>query len=356
MNLSQAQNAGIQPIPAATQTASQAEGAATRVMQAVLQSGYGSADVLRLGTTERPTASQGEVIVRVHSAAIDRGTWHFMTGRPYLMRIMGFGFSAPKNPIPGLDLSGTVVEVGAGVTRFKKGDQVFGIGAGSFAEFARAREDKLAHAPAGLPLNTTAALGVSALTALQALRDHAKVQRGDRVLIIGASGGVGTFAVQIAKALGADVTGVCSTSKVDMVRSLGATRVFDYTREKFYESGEKYDVILDIAGNTPISQLRRVMTPVGRLVFVGNEHGGDYTAGFGRQLWAMMLSPFTKQRFAMMMAREHFEDLEAIAQMAEKGQIRPAVDRMCSLGEVPAALTDMEAGHIRGKVIVRVES
>ncbi|MBK8259245.1 MAG: NAD(P)-dependent alcohol dehydrogenase [Polyangiaceae bacterium] len=324
-------------------------------MQAVLQSGYGSADVLRLGTTQRPSPSQGEVIVRVHSAAIDRGTWHLMTGRPYLMRMMGFGFSAPKNPIPGLDLSGTVVEVGAGVTRFKKGDQVFGIGAGSFAEFAKAREDKLAHAPKAVPLNTAAALGVSALTAIQALRDHAKVEQGDHVLIIGASGGVGTFAVQIAKALGAEVTAVCSSSKVEMVRSLGAARVFDYTREKFYESGEKYDAILDIAGNTPIAQLRRVMTPEGRLVFIGNEHGGDYTAGFGRQIWAMMLSPFTKQRFAMMMAREHFEDLEAIAQMVEKGQIRPAVDRVCSLGEVPAALTDMEAGHIRGKVIVRVE-
>jgi NADPH:quinone reductase-like Zn-dependent oxidoreductase len=255
-------------------------------MRAILQSGYGSTEVLRLGTAERPTPREGEVLVHVHAAGLDRGTWHLMTGRPYLMRIMGFGFSAPKNPVPGLDLAGTVVEVGAKVTRFRAGDAVFGIGEGSFAEYARAREDKLAHKPASLTYEQAAVLGVSGITALQGLRHSGEVRAGERVLIIGASGGVGTYAVQLAKAFGAEVTGVCSTAKLELVRSIGADHVIDYTQSDFADGARQYDLIVDIGGNTPLRRLRRALTPTGRLVFVGGEHGGDWSAGFGRQLRA----------------------------------------------------------------------
>lgn len=323
-------------------------------MRAILQSSYGSADVLRLGTTRRPAPEAGEVLVKVAAAGIDRGTWHLTTGRPYLMRLMGFGFWAPKTPVAGLDLAGTVVEVGPKVTRFAVGDVVFGIGRGSFAEYARAREDKLARAPHGLSLEQAAVLAVSGGTALQAL-DAVDLKAGERVLVIGASGGVGSYAVQLARALGAEVTGVCSASKVDFVRSLGAAHVVDYRAQDFADGARQYDVVLDLGGNTPISRLRRCMSATGRLVFVGNELGGDWTAGFERQLYASLLGRFVKQRFVSLMAREHFSYFERLAALCAAGQLRSAIDRCVTLSEVPRALAELEAGRVSGKIAVVVK-
>lgn len=323
----------------------------TATMNAILQTAYGSTDVLGVGTTPRPTAGEGEVIVRVHAAGVDRGTWHFMTGRPYLMRLMGFGFRRPKNPIAGLDLAGTVVEVGAGVTRFRAGDAVFGIGMGSFAEYARAKEEKLVHKPSSLSFEQAAMLGVSGGTAWQAL-EKGGLKAGERVLVIGASGGVGTFAVQLAKARGAHVTGVCRTDKMAMVRSIGADVVIDYTAEDFTDGAQTYDLVLDVGGGTALSRLRRAMTPTGRLVFVGNEQGGDWTAGFGRQLHAMALAPFVRQRFAPLMTKEHRQHMEPLAALADAGKLAPVIDRRVPLTGVVDALRDLEAGKIRGKVAV----
>ncbi|HTU60335.1 MAG TPA: NAD(P)-dependent alcohol dehydrogenase [Polyangiales bacterium] len=320
-------------------------------MRAILQSGYGSSDVLRLGSTARPAPRAGEVLVKVAAAGIDRGTWHLMTGRPYLMRVMGFGFWRPNNPVAGLDLAGTVVEVGPQVTRFAVGDLVFGIGQGTFAEYARAREDKLTRVPQGLGLEQAAVLAVSGSTALQAL-DAAELKAGERVLVIGASGGVGSYAVQIAKALGAEVTGVCSASKLEFVRSLGAAHVIDYRSQDFAGGVRRYDVVLDMGGNTPIARLRRCLIETGRVVFIGNEQGGDWTAGFGRQIYASLLGRFVKQRFTSLIAREHFSSFERLAELCAAGQIRPAIDRCITLSEVPEALRALEAGAVKGKIAV----
>ena len=228
-----------------------------------------------------------------------------MTGLPYLGRLV-FGIRKPKNPVPGRDLAGTVIAVGAAVTRFEAGDTVFGIGHGSFAEYARQpREDKLARAPANLTASQSAVVPISGMTALRALRDAGRLGGPDRVLIIGASGGVGTYAVQLAKALGADVTGVCSTAKIDLVRSLGADRVIDYTHDDFADGNERYDLILDIGGSSPLSRLRHALGPKGTLVIVGGEGGGTLT-GMGRQLRALALSPFLRQRLTLLGPKEHY--------------------------------------------------
>lgn len=322
-------------------------------MQAIIQTGYGPADVLQLGTLARPVPKDDEVLVRVHAAALDRGTWHMMTGRPYLMRVMGFGFSAPNNPVPGLDLAGTVVAVGDLVTRFRTGDPVFGIGRGSLAEYTCAREDKLVHKPASLSFEQAAALSVSGLTALQALRAGG-ARDGERVLIIGASGGVGTFMVQLAKLFGAEVTGVCSTSKVDAVRAIGADHVIDYTREDFSDGTQRYDLILDLGGNTPLARLRRALTDAGRLVFVGGENGGDLTGGFARNLHGLALNPLGKQRFIVHSTREHFEGLQDLATLSAARKLAPVIDRRVPLAEVTAAMRDLEAGRVCGKVVVTV--
>jgi NADPH:quinone reductase-like Zn-dependent oxidoreductase len=253
--------------------------------------------------------------------------------------------------VPGLDLAGTVVEVGEAVTRFRVGDEVFGIGRGSFAELACAREDKLAHKPAALSLEEAAVLGVSGGAALQSLQ-AGKLQPGERVLIIGASGGVGTFAVQLAKAMGAEVTGACRTSKVETVRALGADHVIDYTQRDFADGSVSYHLILDIGGNTPVARLRRALTPTGRLVFVGGEGGDDWSAGFGRQLYGVLLGAFVKQKFVMLMAREHHSYFEQLAQTADAGQLKPVIGRRCPLHGVAAAIDDLVAGHICGKVLV----
>lgn len=326
----------------------------SETMQAVAQSGYGGTEVFSFGPIPRPRIAANEVLVRVESAGLDRGTWHMMSGRPYLMRLMGFGFSRPKQLVPGFDVAGTVVEVGAAVTRFKVGDEVFGMAKGSYAEFGAALETKLAKKPAALSFDQAAVLGISGITALAALDKVGPVGPGTKVLIIGASGGVGTYAVQQAKALGAHVTGVSSKSKTDLVRSLGADVALDYTSDDFTDGSVQYDAILDLGGNTSVARLRRALKPEGTLAFVGGEHGGDYTAGFERQLWSMMLAPFTKQKFAMVMANEHFEPLERLAALAEEGKLKPAIDRSFSLEQVPEAMGALVAGTVRGKIVIKV--
>jgi NADPH:quinone reductase-like Zn-dependent oxidoreductase len=309
--------------------------------------------VLRLAEIARPTIGDDEVLVRVRAASVDRGTWHLMTGLPSLMRIMGFGLRRPKAPNPGRSFAGTVESVGKNVTGFGPGEEVYGTCDGSFAEFARARAGKLAPKPANLSFEQAAAVPVSALTALQGVR-KAQVRAGQKVLIVGASGGVGTFAVQIAKAFGAEVTGVCSTSKMELVRALGADHVVDYMREDFADGEHRYDVILDIGGNTRLSQLRRALTPGGRLVIVGGETDGRWLGGFDRQLRAALLSPLVSQKLGMLTGSENSEDLMVLRDLIESGQIAPAIDRTYPLSEAPAAIRYMIEGHARGKVVITV--
>ena len=277
-----------------------------------------------------------------------------MAGRPYLIRLMGYGLRAPKNRVPGLDVAGTVVAIGAGVTRFAIGDEVFGVSRGSFAEYACAREDKLARKPANLTLDQAAVVAISGLTALQGLRDVGRIEAGQRVLIIGASGGVGTFAVQIAKAFGAEVTGVCSTAKLDLVRSLGADHVIDYTEDDFSSAPERYDLILDIGGNSSLSRLRRALTRRGTLVIVGGENGGRWTGGFGRQLRAVALSAFVRQRLVMKTPKEHYADLERLVDLIEAGKLTPAIESTYPLDRAPDAMRHLQAGHARGKLVITV--
>ena len=323
-------------------------------MQAIVQSGYGGPEVLRLDRVARPEIADDEVLVRVHAAGLDRGTWHLMSGRPYLMRVMGFGFRGPKNPVPGIDVAGAVVQVGAAVTRFEVGDEVFGISRGSFAEYAAAREDKLALKPASLTFEQAAVVPVSAMTALQALTDVGRLQAGQHVLVIGASGGVGSYAVQIAKALGAEVTGVASTAKLDLVRSLGADHVLDYTRDDFADGTRHYDLVVDIGGNPPLSRLRRALTPTGTAVIVGGEEGGKVTGGFGRSLRAPLLSLFVRQRLAMLVNKERGSDLERLTPMLEAGTVRPSIDRTYPMVQVPEAMRHLVAGKARGKVAITI--
>ncbi len=320
-------------------------------MRAIVQDAYGSADVLRLDEVDKPAVAANEALVEVRAAGVDRGTGHLLAGQPYLMRIIGFGFSRPKQRVPGLDVAGTVVAVGSGVIRFKVGDEVFGIAGGSFAEYAAAREDKLVHKPTGISFEQASVVAVSGLAAIQGLQ-AGRVQAGQKVLIIGASGGVGTYAVQLAKALGAEVTGVCSTGKVDLVRSIGADHVIDYTREDFADGSGRYDLILDIGGNSPLSRLRRALAPKGTLVIVGGE-GANWT-GVGRQLRALALSPFVGQRLTFFVSKHRQADLEALSKFIEAGQVRPVVDQTYPLAEVPDAIRHLEAGQARGKIAITI--
>ena len=323
-------------------------------MQAIVQDRYGSADVLRIDEIDQPTIGSGEVLLRVHAAGLDRGTWHFMAGMPYLFRLMGPGLRKPKNPVLGLDVAGTVAAVGAAVTRFKVGDEVLGIAKGSFAEYACAREDKLVRKPANLTFDQAAVVAISGLAALQSLLDVGRLETGQHVLIVGASGGVGTYAVQIAKAAGAEVTGVCSTAKVDLVRSIGADHVVDYTRADFTAGAQRYDLILDIGGNSPLPRLRRALTPTGTLVLVGGENGDRWTGGMGRQLRAVALSPFVRHRLTMKMPKEHHTDLERLARLIEAGDLTPAIDKIYPLDQAPDAMRHLEAGQARGKIVIAV--
>jgi NADPH:quinone reductase-like Zn-dependent oxidoreductase len=323
-------------------------------MRAIVQDAYGSSDVLRSAEIDRPEIAASEVLVKVAAAGMDRGTWHSMAGKPYLIRVMGFGFRRPKNRVPGLDVAGTVVSVGLEVTRFKPGDEVFGISRGSFAEYAAVLEDKLAHKPANLTFEQAAVVPISGGTALQALRDSGRVQTRQKVLIIGASGGVGTYAVQLAKAMGAEVTGVSSTAKVDLVRSIGAEHVIDYTRDEYLDGAKRYDLVLDIGGNNSLSRLRRALTPNGTLVIVGGEEKGNVTGGFGRQIRALVLSLFVGQRLTMLASKERYTDLETLRPFLESGQVTPVIDRTYTLTDVPEAMGHLEAGRARGKIAITV--
>jgi NADPH:quinone reductase-like Zn-dependent oxidoreductase len=330
--------------------------ASGEAMKAIVQDGYGLAPehVLRLVEAAKPIAGDGDVLVRVRAASVDRGTWHLMTGVPNLMRIMGFGLRRPKQPNPGRCLAGTVEAVGRNVTEFEPGDEVYGTGDGSFAENVRVRVGLLARKPTNLSFEQAAAIPVSGMTALQAVRDRARVQAGERVLIIGASGGVGTFAVQIAKAFGAAVTGVCSAAKTDLVRALGADDIVEYTHQDFADGVSTYDVIIDIGGNSRLSHLRRTLTPGGRLVIVGGETDGRWLGGFDRQLRAILLSPLVGQKLGILSAKENSADLSVLRDLVESGQVTPAIDRLYPLSETPGAIRYFLDGHARGKVVITV--
>ena len=324
-------------------------------MKAIVQDTYGSPDVLELRDIERPVIGEDDVLVHVHAAGVDPGVWHAMTGLPYLMRIMGFGLRRPKARVRGTDVAGRVEAVGKDVTRFQPGDEVFGACDGSFAEYACAREDKLVRKPANLIFEQAAAVPDSAVTALEGLRNAGKVKPGQKVLIIGAAGGVGTFAVQIAKAFGAEVTGVCSTTKTDLVRSIGADHAIDYTREDFANGRQRHDVILDTAGNRSLSHLRRALTPQGTLVIIGGEGGGRWFGGTDRQLRALMLSPFVRQKLCSLLSMERSkEDLQFLKELVEAGKVTSVIDRTYPLSAVPEAIRYLEAAHARGKVVITV--
>jgi NADPH:quinone reductase-like Zn-dependent oxidoreductase len=321
-------------------------------MKAIVQDTYGGPEVLELRDIDKPVVGDDDVLVRVHAAGVDQGVWHLMAGLPYLVRIAGVGLRAPKNPVRGVDVAGRVEAVGEEVTEFQPGDEVFGTCRGSFAEYALAEADRLAPKPVNLTFEQAAAVSVSGCTALQAVRDQGSVRPDQRVLIIGAGGGVGTFAVQVAKAYGAEVTGVCSTTKIDLVRAIGADHVVDYTREDFADGRNRYDVILDIAGNRSLSHLRRALTPEGTLVLVGGEGGGKRLGGVDRQLRALVLSPFVRQRLRTWIATQPKEDLEELRELLEAGKLTPVVDRTFPLSEVPDAIRYLREGHARGKVVI----
>lgn len=323
-------------------------------MRAVVQERYGSPDRATLRQIDVPSPRPGEVLIEVYAAGVDRGVWHVMTGMPYPMRLAGFGLTRPKQPVPGMDVAGRVVAVGPNVSRFRIGDEVFGIGIGTFAEYARAREDKLAHKPAGLSSTQAAAVAISGLTAHQALHEVGRLQAGQRVLVLGASGGVGSYAVQLARAAGAEVTGVASAAKADLVRSLGARHVIDYARTDPTAGPERYDLILDIGGLTPVRRLRRVLTPTGTLVIVGGENGGRWTGGIGRQLRALALSPLVRQRLTTFISSESGGGIERLRAAIESGDLVPAVHHSYRLEQVPDAVGDLTAGRIRGKAVIQV--
>ncbi|MDQ3589053.1 MAG: NAD(P)-dependent alcohol dehydrogenase [Actinomycetota bacterium] len=322
-------------------------------MKASVQDTYGSPEVLNLREIDTPEVGDDEALVRVHAAGVDRGVWHLMTGLPYLTRL-AFGLRAPKNPVPGMDVAGVVETIGENVSRFQPGDEVFGVGKGTFAEYALAREDKLAHRPANLTFEQSAVVAISGLTALQGLRDHGQVEPGQRVLIIGASGGVGTFAVQIAKAFGAEATGVCGGEKVDMVRSIGADHVIDYTREEFAKGEHRYDVILDVGGSSSLARLRHALTPEGTLVLVGGEEGGRWLGIVARLLRAHLLSPFVGQKLRTYVSSENHEDMIVLKELIEAGKVTPVIDRTYPLAEVPEAIRYLQEGHAQGKLVITV--
>lgn len=324
-------------------------------MKAIVQDRYGSADVLELRDVDKPLVKAGEVLVRVHAAGVDPGVWHLMTGMPYLIRVMGYGLRAPKYRVRGRALAGRVEAVDERVTQFRPGDEVFGTCEGSFADYASARADRLAPKPANLTFEQAATVPISAQTALQALRDTARVRPGQTVLIVGAAGGVGSFAVQLAKAFGAHVTGVSSTTKADLVRSIGADDVIDYTRDDFAAGTRRYDVILDNAGNRPLSQLRRALAPRGTLVIIGGEGGGPWIGLLKRIFQTLLLAPFVRgHKLRALTATERQADLQFLTELIEAGKVTPVIDRTYSLRDAPEAIRYLAQGHARGKVVIAV--
>ena len=328
-------------------------GTASTTMRAIVQDHYGDSNTLHLTEIAKPAVGDDDVLVRIRAASVHSGDWHIMTGRPYLMRVMGFGFRAPKARVRGMDMAGTIEAAGKNVTRFRAGDDVFGTCDGAFAEYATARPHSLAPKPANLTFEQAAAVPTSAVVAYHALRHKGAVQSGQSVLIIGASGGVGMFAVQIAKARGAVVTGVCSTGKMDAVRSLGADHVVDYTREDVTRSGRQYDLILDMVGRSPLSQLRRMLTQRGTLVLVGGEGGNSLTGGpLLRSLRALVLSLFVSQRLRPIVALANAAELQALTDLMDAGKVTPVIDRTYPLAEVPDAMRRLAAGTARGKLVI----
>lgn len=325
-------------------------------MKAIVQDQYGPTDILRLRDIDPPTPGPDEVLVAVRAAGVDPGVWHLMTGRPYLVRAMGFGLRRPKVAVRGRDLAGVVERVGAAVTGFQPGDEVYGTSdTGSFAEYATVPVRRLAAKPARLSFEQAAITPISGVTALQALRDCGHVEAGQRVMVIGAAGGVGSFAVQLAKSFGATVTAVCGAGKADLVRGLGADEVIDYTREPIDRDGPRHDLIIDTAGNRPLRLLRRALTPHGTLALVGGEHGGGpLLAGFDRQLRAPLASAFVSQRLRAVMASENAEDLHTLTHLIDTGAVTPHLDRTYPLAQAADAITYLAEGHAAGKVALTI--
>src|SRR6266852_805368 len=326
-------------------------------MKAIVYCDYGVAN-LKLEDIEKPIPNDDQILVKVRAASVNPYDWHFVEGTPYVMRAMGVGLRKPKDTQLGVDFAGTVEVVGKNVTQFKPGDEVFGGRSGAFAEYVcRRAEGAIALKPANITFEQAASVNIAGITALQAIRDKGKVQAGQKILINGASGGVGRFAVQIAKLFGADVTGVCSTRNVDMVRSLGADHVIDYTKEDFTKGEQRYDVILDNVTNRSLLECRRVLTPKGKYVMIGG--GGPNDQGLigplANPIKAMLLSPFVSQEMGMMMADTSQKDLTILADMIQSGKVKPVIDRRYKLSEVPAAIRYLEEGHARGKVVITLE-
>jgi len=319
-------------------------------MKAIAQTGYGSPDVLQLEEIDKPVPKDDEVLVRIHAAGVNIGDWHLLRAVPYVIRL-GLGLRRPRRRTPGRDIAGHVEAVGGNVTEFGPGDEVFGWCGGAFAEYVCTSETQLLPKPANLTLEQAAAVGDSAFTALAAVRDQGRIQPGERVLINGASGGVGTFAVQIAKAFGAHVTAVCSTRNVDLVRSLGADEVIDYQQQDFAQTRRRYDVMLDLVGNRSLAECRRVLTPRGTYVIVGVRDAGRWL-GLGRQARALLLSPFVRHRMRVFVAKHTREDLAVLKGLVEAGQLVPVIDKRYALGEAPDALRHQGEGHPRGKIIL----
>ncbi|HET6714756.1 MAG TPA: NAD(P)-dependent alcohol dehydrogenase [Actinomycetota bacterium] len=322
-------------------------------MKGITQDTYGSTDVLEFRDVAEPRVGERDVLVQVKAAGVEIGAWHVMAGKPYLLRLMGFGLRKPKVPVRGRDVAGVVEAVGSSVTRFQPGDEVFGTADGSFAEYASVPEARLAPKPANLTFEQAAVVPISGGTALQALR-KGNVQAGQKVLVVGASGGVGSFAVQLAKAFGAKVTGVASTAKMDFVRSLGADDVIDYTHEDFADGTRHWDLILDMGGLRSLSDLRRALTPNGTLVIVGGEGGGKWLGGFGRSLRSGFVSMFVSQRLTMLASKERGEDFDALRELIEAGRVTPIIDRTFPLADAPEAIQYVVEGRGRGKVAITV--
>jgi NADPH:quinone reductase-like Zn-dependent oxidoreductase len=327
-------------------------------MKAVVYTNYGSPDVLEIRDIKKPVPNDDQILIKVRAASINPLDWHFMEGTPYIMRAMGVGLRKPKDPRLGVDMAGQVEAVGKNVTQFKPGDEVFGGRTGAFAEYVCARADRaIVLKPANLTFEQAASVPIAAITALQGLRDKGKIQPGQKVLINGASGGVGTFAVQIAKSFGADVTGVCSTRNLDLVRSLGADHVIDYTKEDFTKGDQRYDLILDNVGTQPLSGFRRVLNPNGIFVMIGGggPNDGGLIGPLGRPVKALLLSPFISQKMGMLMAELNKKDLTTLGDLMQSGKVTPVIDRTYPLSKIAEAIRYLEQGHARGKVVITVE-
>jgi NADPH:quinone reductase-like Zn-dependent oxidoreductase len=323
-------------------------------MEAIVYSNYGSPDVLRCEEIDKPATGRNEVLIKVRAASVNPVDWHFMRGSPGFIRIMT-GLRKPKITRLGVDVAGEVEAVGGNVTQFKPGDRVFGTCRGAFGDYVCTSESEVAMKPESVTFEQAASIPVAAFTALQGLRDKGNIQPGQKVLINGASGGVGTFAVQIAKWFGADVTGVCSTRNVEMVRSLGADRVMDYTREDFAESGQRYDLILDCVANHSLAACRRVLSPKGIYIVVGGPSGPGMIRLLGRVITMLVLSRFVSQKFVTFLAKSRQKDLTIIGELIAAGKVTPVIDRRYPLNEVPEAIRYLEAGHARGKVIIALQ-